>query len=210
MAEVERERRRERVIGHARTTASRGRSALAEIVETAVQLDEDERVIAARFLRKMLADHRSILPEVVSEKDAGSAFLSYRDAALERARERGRTSAAVTLSSPDMLSAQEIAERLGVTRMTVNAWRKAGRLIGLSGAKRGYRFPAWQLDEHGRPFAQLPRLLELLDGSGWAVHRFMTSPQPELGGSTGRDALGEGRGEAALQAAESIARGTFA
>lgn len=199
MARVGRALRRERVIGHARGAASRGRSALGEIVETAVLLDEEKRVIAARLLRQLL-----------EERSEGEPLRSARDAALQRARERGRRSVAETLASPDMLTADAIAERLGVSRMTVNSWRKAGRLIGLSGAKRGYRFPAWQLDGRGEPFAALPRLVELLDGSAWAVHRFMTTAHPELDGMSGHEALAAGQGDAVLQAAESVARGTFA
>lgn len=203
MTQGERVLRRDRVGERARETAIGGRSALGEIVELAVLLDEPQRVTAARLLRRMLEERSDDAP------GNDTVPPPARDGALERARARGRSRAAETLASPDMLTAEALARRLGVSRMTVNTWRKAGRLVGLSGAKRGYRFPVWQLDGHGEPFADLPRILELLEGSPWAVHRFMTSPRPELDGLTGRDALASGRRDAVLQAAESIARGTF-
>ncbi|WP_188912580.1 helix-turn-helix domain-containing protein [Salinarimonas ramus] len=108
-----------------------------------------------------------------------------------------------------MLSGDEMARRLGVSRMTVNTWRQEGRLVGMAGVKRGYRFPEWQLDAEGRPFAELPKLHALLGGA-WAVWRFLSMPHAELGGTTGHDALVAGRSEDVLGTAESIARGTFA
>ena len=109
----------------------------------------------------------------------------------------------------DMLSADAFAELLGTTRTTVNAKRQNGQLIGLDGAKRGYRFPTWQLDGDGRPYAALPKLFERLGKNPWAVYRFLTSPHNELKGRTGLDALRRGESAAALDVAESISRGNF-
>lgn len=132
------------------------------------------------------------------------------DAALEEARQRGRVRAAEILTSDDMLSADQLAALLGTSRMTVNTKRQNQQLLGLDGAKRGFRFPAWQVDEDGKPFATLPALFERLGGGPWSVYRFLVQAHPELDGLTGREALRRGMSDQALEVADSIAQGTFA
>jgi hypothetical protein len=94
--------------------------------------------------------------------------------------------------------------------VTVNTKRQSNQLLALDGAKRGYRFPAWQVGDDGKPFAALPGLFERLGGGAWAVYRFLVQHHPELEGLTGREALRRGRTASALDVAESISRGTFA
>lgn len=129
-------------------------------------------------------------------------------AVLEAARERGRRRVAEVLAEDDMLSADAIAALLGVTRVTVNTRRQSGQLLGLDGAKRGFRFPSWQLDRDGRPYAALRALHERLGGA-WPVYRFLVTPHGALNGRTGLEALKRGNVDEALAAAESIARGEF-
>ena len=144
-------------------------------------------------------------PDVLPIEEPGEPAPELRDA-LAAARERGQLRAAEILSGADMVSAVGLAELLGVTRVTVNSKRQAGQLLGLDGAKRGYRFPVWQLNAEGRPYPELGPLHERL-GDPWSVYRFLVQSQGALDGLTGRQALERGRGRAALQAAESIARG---
>lgn len=128
--------------------------------------------------------------------------------ALESARERGRLRAGEVLAGEDMLSADAFADLLGTTRVTVNAKRQSGQVLGLDGPKRGFRFPAWQLDSDGKPYAELPALLERLRAP-WAVYRFLIQSHGALEGLTGREALEAGRGSDAIAAAEGIAQGDF-
>ncbi|MCT8999893.1 XRE family transcriptional regulator [Chelativorans intermedius] len=130
-------------------------------------------------------------------------------AALNEARERGKKRVAEILADDDMLTAEAFAELLGVSRVTVNSRRQTGQVLGLDGAKRGYRFPAWQLDEDGRPFAALATLQETLGNSAWAVYRFLVTPQGGLNGQTGLEALRRGQTDDVIAAAESVARGDF-
>lgn len=129
-------------------------------------------------------------------------------AALYAARERGRRRVAEILSEDDMLSADAFSDLLGVSRVTVNTKRQNCQVLGLDGAKRGFRFPAWQLDQDGRPYAALPKLHEILMGA-WAVYRFLVSPHGALDGRTALDALKRGQNGDVIAAAEGIARGDF-
>ncbi len=126
-------------------------------------------------------------------------------AALAAARGRGRLHAAEILGRDDMLSADAFAELLGTTRVTVNSKRRSGQILGLDGAKRGFRFPVWQLDAEGKPYAALAALHERLGGP-WAVYRFLVQSHGELDGLTGREALDRGKAKAALEVAESAGR----
>jgi hypothetical protein len=128
--------------------------------------------------------------------------------ALSSARERGHRRVAEILSEGDMLSADAFSDLLGVSRVTVNTKRQNGQVLGLAGAKRGFRFPAWQLDRDGRPYAALPKLHEILAGA-WAVYRFLVSPHSSLDGRTGLDALKRGQDGDVIAAAEGIAHGDF-
>lgn len=132
------------------------------------------------------------------------------DEALEAARQRGRLRSADILSNDDMLTAEAFAERLGVSRVTVNARRQKHELLALDGAKRGFRFPEWQVDDEGKAFEALPRLFELLGPSPWEIYRFLTQRHSVLNGASGKDALRRGQTNQVVQAAESLARGDFA
>ncbi|WP_199699190.1 hypothetical protein [Oleomonas cavernae] len=137
-------------------------------------------------------------------QEAGAAGAELNDA-LAAARARGRLKAAEILGGDDMLSADGFAELLGTTRVTVNTKRRSGQVLGLDGAKRGFRFPVWQLDADGKPYAELAALHERLGGP-WAVYRFLVQPHGELNGLTGRQALERGKTTAVLEAAESAGR----
>ena len=126
-------------------------------------------------------------------------------ASFAAARDRGARRVAEIASGADMLSAEDMAKLLGTTRMTVNTKRRKRQLLGLEGAKRGVRYPQWQIGEDGKPFAALPALFERLGGSPWAVYRFLVQRHAELGGLTGREALARGRQSEAVEAAESVA-----
>lgn len=129
-------------------------------------------------------------------------------AALAAARDRGRRRVAEILCEDDMLSAEAFANLLGVSRVTVNTKRQNGQILGLDGAKRGFRFPSWQLDRDGRPHTAFPKLHQILGGA-WAAYRFLVTPHGALNGRTGLDALKRGQDEEVIAAAEGVAHGDF-
>ncbi|MGV0875908.1 XRE family transcriptional regulator [Martelella sp. FLE1502] len=130
-------------------------------------------------------------------------------AALREARARGKKRVSEIVAADDMLTAEAFADLLGVSRVTVNSRRQNGQLLGIDGAKRGFRFPAWQLDDEGRPFEALPELHQILGGSAWAVYRFLVTPQGGLNGLTGLDALRSEKPDEVIEAAKGIAHADF-
>lgn len=140
------------------------------------------------------------------ERDEARSSENDLGVALEAARSRGRVKVSEILSGQEMLSADQFAALIGVSRMTVNAKRQKRQVLGLEGAKRGFRFPAWQIGEDGKPFAALPELFDRLGGSPWTVYRFLIQHHPELDGSTGCEALQTGETNKVINAAESVAR----
>ncbi len=141
-------------------------------------------------------------PDLPADADSSSKEL---EDALAEARSRGQVLAAAILDGEEMLNADDFAELLGTSRMTINTKRRSGAVLGLAGTKRGYRFPRWQLDHNGNPYPELAELHERLGGP-WAVYRFMVQPHGELNGLTGRQALERGQHRAVLDAAESVGR----
>jgi Protein of unknown function (DUF2384) len=92
------------------------------------------------------------------------------------------------LRKPEMLTGDDFARRLGVSRATVALRRVAGRLLALeSGSKRGFRYPAWQALFLGEP--RQARLVEdILRRFGprgsWAAYDFFTQPSQARDGRT--------------------------
>ena len=77
------------------------------------------------------------------------------DAAPTEARQSGVSRAVEILAGREMLSAADFAKFIGVSREAVRAKRQRNEVLGLKAAKRGLRFPKWQVTSDacsGRPF----------------------------------------------------------
>lgn len=173
-----------------------------EQVSFRVDIDPEGEAIVTTFEDAAIPGASAVEGPVLEEDGAPDPELEI---ALDAARERGRLRVTEILSGDDMLSADNLAKVLGVSRMTVNTKRQNGQILGLTGAKRGYRFPLWQIDGDGKPYSLLPELHELLGGP-WAVYRFLVQPHGALEGMTGREALERGKDKAVLDAAEGAGR----
>lgn len=77
------------------------------------------------------------------------------------------------------------------------------------GAKRGVRYPAWQVTDDGGLLPELPGLFAILGDSPWTVYRFPTQPNPATGGRPPVDVLRKGSVTSVLDAAFAHARGDF-
>lgn len=125
-----------------------------------------------------------------------------RSGELDAARQRGRVAAAEILARPDMLSSDDIASRLGMTRQGVDKRRRKGELLALQGERRGYVYAGWQIGENGRVVPGLNEVLAVLPGGPWTQYRFFVTRHGSLGDRTAADALRSGDLEAVLAAAE--------
>ncbi|MDB5364631.1 MAG: hypothetical protein JWM77_558 [Rhodospirillales bacterium] len=125
------------------------------------------------------------------------------EAALQAARDRGTLGIAGLLKRPEMLTDRAFAARLGVSHTTVHARRRNKQVLAVGGAARGFRYPDWQIDPRtGQPYAQIVRLLALLDDP-WVAYRMLAVVHHrELDGRTGLEALQQGRGDALVQLVE--------
>ncbi len=140
------------------------------------------------------------------KREAGLAEV-VASAYLAEALDRGKASAAEILAGPEMLSAAQIAGRLGISRQAVHGKQRRGELLGLKGARRGLRYPAWQISEEGLPYEGIDRLHRLFQGNSWRLFRFLTMRHPELGGKTGTEGLRRCEMDALEAAAENYLRG---
>jgi len=130
-------------------------------------------------------------------------------AAMAEARERGARRVGEIMAGPGMLAADAFAIRIGATPATVR--RKAARreVLGLRDARRGARYPAWQVADDGALLPALPELFGILGDSPWAVYRFLTQPNPAFGGGAPVSSLRAGDVGPVLDVARGHARLDF-
>ena len=95
------------------------------------------------------------------------------------------------MDAADMITTDEAAALAGTTRVTVNAWIKAGRCIGLAHLRRGFKLPRWQFEPTIWPVLQ-PLAKALGASDGWQLLSFLESPATALAGQTPRAALEQG------------------
>ena len=95
------------------------------------------------------------------------------------------------MDAADMITTDEAAALAGSTRVTVNAWIKAGRCIGVAHLRRGFKLPRWQFEPAIWPVLQ-PLAKALGTSDGWQLLAFLESPATALDGQTPRAALEQG------------------
>lgn len=109
----------------------------------------------------------------------------------------------------DLLTSDQFAARAGLkTRQSVHDWLRKGRIIGWQGTKRGYVFPARQLDERGQPLKGLDRITPLFE-DGYAAWRWLSAPVTALDGAEPVDLLCEGEVTLVETAAKGDLQGDF-
>jgi DUF1365 family protein len=113
------------------------------------------------------------------------------------------------LADPNMLNTAAIADLLGMSEEGVRLKRKRHEILGLESAKRGIRYPSWQVLEDGKLLPGLPRIFAILGEDPWRLFRFLQQHHSELGGGRALDALRHGRVDSVLAAAENTATGAF-
>ena len=129
--------------------------------------------------------------------------------ALRDAKARGDAIKRDLLAGPEMLNTASIAERLGMSGEGIRQKRKRREILGVDFAKRGFRYPDWQILENRRLLPALPQLFASLGDDSWSVYRFLLQSHAELGGRRALDALRQGRVDDVLAAAANTAAGAF-
>lgn len=127
-----------------------------------------------------------------SPSNAGTAADPYASEAQTDALLRsGAAYRRDRMQAADMISTDEAAELAGTSRVTINAWIKAGRCIGVAHLRRGFKLPRWQFEPFVFPHLQ-PLSQALGTTDGWPLLAFLESPHPALDGQTPRVALEQG------------------
>ena len=114
--------------------------------------------------------------QAVGSGTAGGTRLVGRE-------EAGRRSPTNTPGGPeDLLTSDQLASRVGLrSRGSVHDWLRKGRIIGWSGMKRGFVFPAGQLDGQGRLLEGIEQVAGRFK-DGYAAWVWLSTPLPSLGG----------------------------
>ena len=132
----------------------------------------------------------SAIPDVPRDKTKGQA--PYASESQTKALRRfGAQYRLQRIQAADMITTDEAAALSGATRVTVNSWIKAGRCIGVSHLRRGYKLPRWQFEPFIFPvIAPIAAAFGSIDG--WQLLAFLESPHPALDGQSPRTALEQG------------------
>jgi hypothetical protein len=113
--------------------------------------------------------------------EAQTAVLLRRGAEYRRQR----------INASDMITTDEAADLSGTTRVTINAWIKSGRCIGVTHLRRGFKMPKWQFEPY--VFPMIESLSEALGTTdGWQLLSFLETPHEALDGLAPRIALEQG------------------
>ena len=160
-------------------------------------LSEDSVVNAAAahsdlevLLRALSSDE--FLKDLQSVEPLAPAFIRGIEAKRRLIEEHGGT-----------LTAEEVANNLGISRQAVEKRRQAGKLLALDTGRHGYRYPVWQFTDSGT----LPGLEDVLSvlaaHDEWMQMAFFVTRNPALNNGTPVETLRSGRNlRSVLDAAE--------
>lgn len=94
--------------------------------------------------------------------------------ALERAKERGRAGQVAMLADPEMLTAEQMAQRLGVTNSEIEGLRRQHRVLALN-LLGETRYPAFQTGPDGMILPGLDQVVARLDRQFFEAYRLLMS-----------------------------------
>lgn len=101
------------------------------------------------------------------------------------------------------LSAQGVADLLGITRQAVDKRRAQNQLLALTQGRRGYIYPCFQFEDGKTMPGFEETLAELKSFDPWMKLAFFVNPNDRLSGETPATALRAGRQSDVLRAARS-------
>ena len=174
-----------------RAFVSRGLRALLRLSD---EMDEEAARVAVSAPSDVLA--------LLSAMESAESIQFSSDDPLALARVRGiRERDRMLRLEGGVLTAEEAARGLRLTRQAVDKRRKAGRLLALPLGRRGFAYPAWQFTRGGT----LPGLERVLaafeERDPWMQAVFLLSPDPRCGGRLPLSLLRIGEVEPVVRAA---------
>jgi hypothetical protein len=99
------------------------------------------------------------------------------------------------------LSAEAVANLIGLSRQAVDKRRSQNQLIGLTQGRRGYAYPAFQFED-GQTLTGLKEVLDALSGHDpWMQSIFFANGNDRLDGKTPLESLRQGKLESVILAA---------
>jgi excisionase family DNA binding protein len=137
--------------------------------------------ITSPFDTRIAQDHREASTTDPYATEAQSAAVQKSGAQYRRDR----------MDAADMITTDEAAQLVGTSRVTINAWIKTGRCIGVANLRRGFKLPRWQFEPSIAPLLQ-PLAKGLGNCDGWQLLSFLETPSMALDGQTPRAALEQG------------------
>jgi hypothetical protein len=188
-----------------RALASEG---LYDLWPTRVVLATDDAEAVAAGRERVVPASLAPFDGALNPARSGSLDVPL-DRALAAARTRGRIEKERMLADSSMLNTAAIANLLGMSEEGVRQKRKRHEVLGLELAKRGIRYPAWQVLEGRQLLPALPQLFDILGDDPWRLFRFLQQHHGELGGDRALDALRSGHVDGVIAAAENTAAGAY-
>ena len=132
-----------------------------------------------------------LLDDLRSFEPLAPAFLRGIQARNQLLNENGET-----------LTAEQVADVLGISRQAVEKRRSSGNLLALTTGRHGYRYPTWQFTKTG-VIPGFDKVLAVLDGHDpWMQAAFFLGNNPRLNNKRPLDVLQSGALTAVLKAAE--------
>lgn len=108
-------------------------------------------------------------------------------------------------SGREMLTTEEAAKLLGVTKQTIYRRKNARKLLGLAADTTAYRYPSWQFDSDVMPY--VPDVIKKLKPySAWGVYLFFTQKEPLLGGESPLQAIKRKKCDEVIRVAEILGK----
>lgn len=143
------------------------------------------------MLANSITDLSALYKADTKDKAAGKAdpyATAAQSAAVLRSGAEFRKN---RMAAADMLTTDEAAELADVSRVTINAWIKQNRCIGIANLRRGFKLPKWQFEPQVFELIQ-PLFAALGTTDSWSVLAFLENSQEALDRRTPLVALAQG------------------
>lgn len=131
--------------------------------------------MSANFITDLSALNESDTKNKKTSKQDPYASASQSAAVLHSGAEFRKN----RIAAADMLTTEEAAELTGVSRVTINAWIKQNRCIGIANLRRGFKLPKWQFEPQIFELIQ-PLFKALGTTDSWSLLAFLENPHEAL------------------------------